>query len=288
MSVVRGAVLGLGRMGGPMADNAIRAGHLVRVYDISADAVRPRVELGGVSCDSPADAADGADVVAVVVFDDAQAREVVAGPHGVLRSLAPGSVVAIHTTVTLDTVRDLAAEAADRQVAVIDAGVSGGEAGASAGTLLTMVGGPSAAVATARPFLESYSKEVLHAGPLGAGMALKLARNATGYAMMAVVHEAMVLAQRSEVDLASLRHVILETGVLAQAMAPFDIGGPSPLRADESGARVAMEHLLRLAEKDLDHALELAGHLAVDLEVVEATRRTFWQVARLAAPGATG
>ena len=95
MSGVRGAVIGLGRMGGPIADNARRAGHHVRVHDVSADAVRPRVELGAVSCGSPAEAAEGVDVVAVVVFDDAQTREVVAGPHGVLRSLAPGSVVAI-------------------------------------------------------------------------------------------------------------------------------------------------------------------------------------------------
>ncbi len=285
---MRGAVLGLGRMGGPMADNAIRAGHDVRVFDVSAEAVQPRVALGATACDSPAAAAEGVDVVAVVVFDDAQARDVVAGPHGVLRSLAPGSVVAIHTTVTLDTVRDLAAEAEQHGVTVLDAGISGGEAGAAAGTLLTMVGGPAAAVDLARPFLEAYSKEVLHAGPLGAGMALKLARNATGYALMAAVHEAMVLARRSDVDLGSLRHVITETGVLAQALAPFDIGGPEPLRADEAAMQVAMQHLLRLADKDMDHALELAAHHAVDLEVFEATRRIFWQVARLTGPDVAG
>ena len=287
MSAVRGAVLGLGRMGGPIADNAIRAGHAVRVFDVSDDAVRPRVELGAVAGNSPADAAMGADVVAVVVFDDAQAIEVVAGPAGVLRTLTSGAVIAIHTTVTLDTIHALAAEAAAHGVTLIDAGISGGEAGAAAGTLLTMVGGADAAVAVARPFLDAYSKEVLHAGPLGAGMALKLARNATGYAMMAVVHEAMVLAQRSGVDLASLRHTILETGVLAQAMAPFDLGGPAPLRADEVAARSAMEHLLRLADKDLDHTLELAAHVVADLPVITATRKSFWSVARLPEPGAT-
>lgn len=287
MTAVRGAVLGLGRMGGPIADNAVRAGHDVRVFDLSADAVRPRVELGAVACTSPADAATGVDVVAVVVFDDAQAIEVVTGPDGVLRTLAPGAVIAIHTTVTLDTIHVLAAEAAACGVTLIDAGISGGEAGAAAGTLLTMVGGPDAAVAVARPFLDAYSKEVLHAGPLGAGMALKLARNATGYAMMAVVHEAMVLAQRSGVDLASLRHTILETGVLAQAMAPFDLGGPAPLRSDEAAARTSMEHLLRLADKDLDHTLELAAHVVAELPVIAATRKSFWSVARLPEPGAT-
>jgi 3-hydroxyisobutyrate dehydrogenase-like beta-hydroxyacid dehydrogenase len=172
------------------------------------------------------------------------------------------------------------------QVSVLDAGISGGEPGAAAGTLLTMVGGPEEAVEVARPFLLTFSKEVLHAGPVGAGMALKLARNATGYAMMAAVHEAMVLARRSGVDVQMLRHTITETGVLEQALAPFALGGPDPLPTVEPGAepdalRPILEHLLHLAEKDLDQALDLAAHLAVSTPVFDATRRSFRGVTRL-------
>lgn len=278
------AMIGLGRMGGPMADNVVRAGHDVRVFDVSPDAVAARVALGARAGASPADAANGASVVGVVVFDDAQALEVVLGPDGVLASLAPGAVVAVHTTVTLGTIRLLATEAATRDVHVLDAGISGGEPGAQAGTLLTMVGGDAAALDRARPVLDAFSKEVLHAGALGAGMALKLARNATGYALMASVHEAMVLASRSGVDLAMLRHTIEETGVLAQALSPYMLGGPEPLGPDEAERRVAMEHLARLADKDMDHALALAAEVGASLDVFEATKRIFPAVSRLPPP----
>ena len=96
-----------------------------------------------------------------------------------------------------------------------------------------------------------------------------------------------MLAQRAGVHLASLRHTILETGVLAQAMAPFDLRGSAPFRADEAAARASMEHLLRLADKDLDHTLELVTHVVAELPVIAATRKSFWSVARLAEPGAT-
>lgn len=282
MSALPVAVIGLGRMGGPMADHVARRGHDLRVFDVAPEAVAPRVEVGATAAASPAEAADGAAVVGIVVFDDAQALDVVTGPDGVLRTLAPGAVVTIHTTVTLDTIRALAAAAEERGVQLLDAGISGGEEGAGNGTLLTMVGGPGPAVETARPFLDSFSKEVLHAGPLGAGMALKLARNAAGYSMMAVVHESMVLAARAGVPLEQLQHVITETGVLTQALSPFLLGGPGPLAEDDdSPMRTAMEHLARLGDKDLAHTLDLAGRLDARMPITEATRREFPGVSRL-------
>jgi 3-hydroxyisobutyrate dehydrogenase len=282
VSTPTAAIIGLGRMGGPMADNAVRAGIDLRVFDISPAAVTARVELGAVAAGSPAGAADGASVVSLVVFDDAQATEVITGPDGVLHTLAPGSVIAVHTTVTLDTIQALAAAADARGVHLLDAGISGGEEGAATGTLLTMVGGAPEAVEIARPFLDSFSKEVLHAGPVGAGMALKLARNAAGYSMMAVVHEAMVLAVAAGVDLGQLQHVISETGVLKQAMSPFLLGGPAPLPDDDtSQMRTAMEHLARLGDKDLAHGLDLAGRLDVEVPLTAITRARFPAVARL-------
>lgn len=276
------AMIGLGRMGGPMADHVARRGHDLRVFDLAPSAVAPRVELGATSAATPAEAAAGAAVIGIVVFDDAQAIEVVTGPDGVLRTLEPGAVVTVHTTVTLDTIRALAAAADERGVHLLDAGISGGEEGAGNGTLLTMVGGPVEAVEAARPFLDSFSKEVLHAGPVGAGMALKLARNAAGYSMMAVVHESMVLVAEAGVALDQLRHVIAETGVFTQAMSPFLLGGPDPLAEDDdSRMRTAMEHLALLGDKDLAHTIDLAGRLGARMPLTEATRREFPGVARL-------
>jgi 3-hydroxyisobutyrate dehydrogenase len=276
------AVIGLGRMGGSIADRIISAGHDVRVYDVSTEAMAPRVAAGATAATSPADAAHGAQFVSIIVFDDAQAVEVVAGPDGVLTTLAADAVVSIHTTVSLDTIHDLAASAEAQGVFVLDAGISGGEDGAAAGTLLTMVGGPADAVDRARPVLLAFSKEVLHPGPLGAGMALKLARNAAGYMMMAAVHEAMELAAASGVDLALLQHTVAETGVLQQALAPFALGGPEPMDATApEGLRTVLEHTNRLAEKDLEQALDLATRTGAAVPVIETVREHFHRVVRL-------
>lgn len=276
------AVLGVGRMGAPMAGHLVDAGHEVRVFDISAGAVAPLVERGAIAAASPAEAAQDADAVCVVVFDDAQAIEVISGPGGVLSTLASGSVVAVHTTVAIDTIKTLADLGAQQGVAIVDAGISGGEEGSQAGTLLTMVGGSEEAIERVRPFLMTFSKDVIHAGGVGAGMALKLSRNATGYVMMAAVHEAMTLAASAGVDLALLRRTIDETGVFAQALSPFALGGPGVLPDDaHESFRSLLEHVRSLGEKDLDQALDLALHIGADLPVTERARETFAAVMRL-------
>jgi 3-hydroxyisobutyrate dehydrogenase len=278
----RVAVIGLGQMGGPIADCLLAAGHTVSVFDISPDAIAHRVAKGARAATSASDAATGATFVSIVVFNDSQLVDVTTGPDGVLRSLDPNAVVAIHTTASLATILRVAQEAHESGVSVIDAGVSGGEEGATNGTLLTMVGGAEDAVVRARPALMSFSKEVVHAGPIGAGMALKLARNAAGYIMMAAVHEAMVLARAADVDLALLNHVIQETGVFAQALAPFVLGGPSPLGADDpESLRTMLDHLRNLGEKDLQQALALASDLKVEIPVTNLVGTEFHSVARL-------
>lgn len=281
---LRVAVIGVGRMGGPIAGHLLAAGHQVRMFDVAEASMAALVDRGAVAGSSPADAARGAAFVSVVVFDDDQARSVITGPEGLLGVLAEGAVIAVHTTVAIATIQELAAAAAAQGIVVLDAGISGGEEGARAGTLLTMVGGPAAAVEQVRPLLLSFSKDVIHAGDLGAGMALKLARNATGYTMMAAVHEAMGLATAAGVDLALLRRTIDETGVFDQALAPFALGGPEPLGADApEGFRTMLSHVRDLGEKDLDQALDLAHHLDLDLPVAERARATFGRVMRLEA-----
>ncbi len=279
--VLKVAVVGVGRMGGPIAKNLLDAGHEVRVFDVSAEAAAALASNGAHGAASPAEAARGADVVCVVVFDDAQAREVITGPEGVLGALVPGAIITVHTTVAIDTIRELADLAESHDVAVLDAGVSGGEEGATAGTLLTMVGGPTDAVERATPVLMAFSKDVIHAGGVGAGMALKLSRNATGYVMMAAVHEAMLLASSAGVDLALLRRTIDETGVFAQALAPFALGGPEALPEDApENFRSMLAHVRSLGEKDLDQALDLAQHTGVDLPVTKRSREAFSRVMR--------
>jgi 3-hydroxyisobutyrate dehydrogenase len=279
----RVAFIGLGRMGGPMADHVIADGHDVRVVDVVSEAVQARVRAGATAAPSPAEAARDAELLHVVVVDDAQVREVLAGPEGALRTAPSGCVVSIHSTAEPATIEDMAVVASRRGVTVLDAGVSGGEGGALAGTLITMVGGPESAVDLARPVFGAFSREVIHAGPLGTGMSLKLARNAAGYMMMAAVHEAMSLAHSSGVELDLLRHVLVASDVQSMAMAPFTFGAPGPLNADEAPqVRTSLEHTNRLAQKDIAQALALADRLEVATPVLAATGRDFRRVVRLA------
>ena len=276
------AVIGLGRMGGPIADHIVGAGYDVTVYDVAETAVAARVANGATAAASPAEAARRARSVHIVVFDDEQVVSVMTGTEGVLSTLERGAVVCIHTTVALETIRNLAARSMIGGVTVLDAGISGGEPGAAAGTLLTMVGGPADALEQVTPVLNAFSKEVIHAGDLGAGMALKLARNAAGFVMMAAVHEAMELADRSGIDLDLLKHAIAETGVFDQALAPFLFGGPEPLADDAPGAlRALLERTNRVATKDLDQSLVLAATTGATVPVIGAVRRSFARVLRL-------
>jgi 3-hydroxyisobutyrate dehydrogenase-like beta-hydroxyacid dehydrogenase len=206
----------------------------------------------------------------------------VAGPGGVFDAASPGAVVVIHTTVTLDTIEALAAQAAARGVHLLDAGISGGEAGASGGTLVVMVGGTADALALAGPVLDSYSAEVVHAGAQGAGMALKLARNALGYIMMSGAHEVLALATAAGVPGDTLRHVLEVTDLSAMLYTPFTLGGPEPLGDDApADVRTTMEHVVRLGRKDLAQALALADRHGVAMPAAIAARDEMAAVMRL-------
>src|SRR6185437_6986425 len=106
-AVVKAAIIGLGRMGGPLVGHAVGAGIEVSACDIHGPAAEAAAATGASVSASAADAAAGAEVVAVVVFDDQQVRDVLTGPDGALQALRPGAVVAIHTTTTLQTIRDV-------------------------------------------------------------------------------------------------------------------------------------------------------------------------------------
>ena len=143
---MRVGFVGLGKMGAGMAGHLAASDHDVAVYDARPEAIAPLVAQGARAATSVADAAGGADLVSVVVLDDAQVLDVVTGPDGALAAMPAGSVLAIHSTVTLDCIRAVAAAAADADVRVLDAGISGGVPGANAGTLMVIVGGESTGV----------------------------------------------------------------------------------------------------------------------------------------------
>ncbi len=280
---MRVGYIGLGDMGGALAERVVGAGFDLAVFDIRPEVMEPLVKLGAEGRPSPAEAADGADVVGVVVRDDAQVRHVVTAPDGILASARAGCVIAVHSTIALETLRDVAGAAAERGVRLIDAAVSGGAHGARTGQLCVMVGGDEEAFKEVRPVLDSFGGLVLHLGPLGKGMAMKLARNLTGYLVMAAAHEGMVLAEHSGLPLEVFRQVLEYTDNVARTY-PFWLERPTTAPADPGREPEVAKWAVwgsTLAEKDLHDALELAADLGVELPVTAVAAkemRPIWRV----------
>ncbi len=207
------------------------------------------------------------------MLDDRQVRDAVLGDAGVLQTLEPGSVLAIHSTVTLECLRDVEAATRAAGVQLLDAGISGGVPGARAGTLLVIAGGKAATVEEARPALEPWSREIVHCGPVGAGMVAKVARNYVQYGSFGLVHEAQTMAQAGGVDLAQLAHILRTTGALDYADKLFDREQATPRTPDELGdAASVLVEAAELGFKDLDVAESIAGELGVDLPSLPGAR----------------
>ena len=169
--------IGLGNMGGPMAANLAAAGHAVTAFDISTQALERAREAGAATACSVAEAAAGREVVITMLPAGAEVSEVYRGEGGALSVVAPGTLLIDCSTIDVDTARAVAATAAEGGWSLLDAPVSGGVAGAAAGTLTFMVGGEADAVERGRPVLGDMGKAVIHAGASGAGQTAKVCNN---------------------------------------------------------------------------------------------------------------
>ncbi|HTW89190.1 MAG TPA: NAD(P)-dependent oxidoreductase [Candidatus Binataceae bacterium] len=167
--------IGLGQQGLPMAVNLCKDGFDLAVYDVRSEPVAELVAIGARGARSPAEAAAQAESVAVIVLDDTQVEEVVLGRDGILGAIEPGGVIVIHSTIRPRVLRKVAALASARQVEVIDAAVGGNVASAISRTMTLLVGGEAGVVARCRPMLACSAPNIQHLGPLGAGLAAKLA-----------------------------------------------------------------------------------------------------------------
>ena len=194
------AFIGLGNMGGPMAGNLVKAGHTVRGADLVAENRERAVARGIEVAADTAAAIDGVEVVCSCLPNGPVVRKVYLGEGGVLAKLKPGTVVIDASTIDVDSARAVHAEAEARGIHFVDAPMSGGTGGAEAGTLTFMVGGPDAAVAAARPYLEAMGKTVVHAGGPGTGQAAKICNNMILGISMIGVSEAFVLAEKLGLD----------------------------------------------------------------------------------------
>jgi 2-hydroxy-3-oxopropionate reductase len=201
--------IGLGIMGRPMARNLLAAGFDVTVHSRSPGPVDELVEAGAARGPSPADVAAASDVTITMLPDTPDVEQVLTGTDGVADGVAAGSLVIDMSTIDPGPTRRLAAAFAERDVAMLDAPVSGGERGAIDAALSIMVGGEASAFERARPVFDALGRTVVHVGPSGAGQVCKACNQLVVAATIEAVAEALALAERSGVDAARVREALL-------------------------------------------------------------------------------
>ncbi len=221
--------IGLGNMGGPMLANLVKAGHTLRAFDLSDEALARAEAAGATRADSAAAAAAGADVVITMLPAGQHVRAVYMDEGGVISAARAGALLIDCSTIDVDSARAVAAAAHDAGLMMVDAPVSGGVGGAEAGTLTFMVGGPDAAVEAARPILECMGKAVVHAGGSGNGQAAKICNNMMLGIQMLSVCEAFMLAKRLGLDAQKLFDVSSKASGQCWSLTTYcPVPGPVP------------------------------------------------------------
>ncbi len=263
---IRAGFVGLGSIGRPMARRLCGGGLATTVFDLVPAAVDELVAAGAARADSARAVAAASDVVGVCVRDDADVQAVVLGDDGLLAGAAPGTVIAIHSTILPRTVRELGALAAERKVAVVDACVTGGPMGAEQGRLTYMVGGTADALERCRPVFATAARTIVHTGALGTGAATKLCNNLMTYLGFLAAFEATTLAREAGLSTSAFEEVTRSNGNLTDQMQAFLMLHRLP--AEQRG-EAGFQHMLRgyttLAEKDLAVTLAFAREHGVAL-----------------------
>jgi len=257
--------IGLGNMGAPMAKRLVDWPGGVTVFDVRAEAMTPLAEAGAALADSVADVA-AADIISVTVLNDEQVRDVVGE---LAASAKPGTVIAIHSTISPGTAVELAEQLAPQGIHVVDAPVSGGGGAAEKGKLAIMVGASDEAFALIKEPFKQFASLVIHAGGPGTGTRMKIARNMLTFVSYAAACEAQKLAEAAGVNLQDLGNVVRHTDALT--------GGAGAIMFRDDTKPLTPEHFLYqpflhtsgLGQKDLSLALALGEATDVDLPLAE-------------------
>ncbi|VFR22846.1 3-hydroxyisobutyrate dehydrogenase [plant metagenome] len=201
------AFIGLGNMGAPMALNLLKAGHALKVFDLSEKALKQAAEAGASVASSARDAVTGADCVITMLPASAHVEKLYLGDD-LLADVRADALVIDCSTIAPESARRVASAAQARGIAMIDAPVSGGTGGAAAGTLTFIVGGAAESLERARPLLEKMGKNIFHAGDAGAGQVAKICNNMLLGVLMAGTAEALALGVANGLDVKVLSDII--------------------------------------------------------------------------------
>jgi 3-hydroxyisobutyrate dehydrogenase-like beta-hydroxyacid dehydrogenase len=257
---MRVGFVGAGRMGRPMVDRLVAAGHEVAVLGRSPEALQALRLAGGYPVAETAAVARKADVVCACVFSDEQVRSV-ALDDGLVDAMPSGSVLVIHTTGSPRTAQAIAAAGAARGIAVIDSPVSGGPHEVAAGHVTLLVGGAGVDVERAWPVLSAYGDPVLHVGPLGAGQAVKLVNNALFAANIGLVAQAVKLGEQFGVPEAGLLAALPHGSAASRALS---------VAAGRGSVATSARMLAEFLGKDVAVVREVAADLGATLGVLDA------------------
>lgn len=251
-------MIGLGRMGSGMAGRLLAAGHDLVVANRTPERAAPLLARGARLTDTPAEAADGADAVLVMVSDDEASEQVWLGEAGILAGTPrPGAFAIECSTLSHGWVLDLAAAARAAGLRYLDAPVTGLPDAAAAGRLTLLVGAEPAELDAAGPLLAPLADRVLHFGAVGTGTAYKLIMNLMGAVQIAGAAEALALAERAGLDPA----LFVEALATGQAASPQVVRNARRMVAGDHDQNVTFSAALR--HKDTGYALRYARDLAV-------------------------
>ncbi|NEQ51051.1 MAG: NAD(P)-dependent oxidoreductase [Leptolyngbya sp. SIO3F4] len=251
------AFIGLGTMGIPMAMNLLAAGHQLTVHNRSRDRELPLVEAGAQRADTPATAAANVDIVIICVSDTPDVEAVILGLEGVVKGAQPGTLVIDMSTISPTATRTIAAKLAEKQIAMLDAPVSGGSEGAKNGTLSIMVGGEEEQFTKAMPVLQAMGKTITHIGPIGAGQTTKAINQIVVAGTFWAVAEGLALGLKAELDMDKVVQAV--GGGAAGSWAFTNRSGNMLDNTYPLGFR------MRLHRKDLLIALQAARELGLPL-----------------------
>jgi 3-hydroxyisobutyrate dehydrogenase len=262
------ALLGLGVMGHGMAQNLLKAGFELTVYNRTRSKAEDLAGPGARVADTPRAAAAGAEIVLSMVGDDLASRAVWLGGDGALAGMQPGAVAVECSTLSLEWVRELAGHMAEKGIAFLDAPVTGSKDAAEAGELRLMVGGDEAVLERARPVLEAISRRVDRFGPSGAGATIKLINNLMGSVQAAVLAEGLALAERAGLDMEQVVTFIIN----AAPGSPLVKGKAARMaRRDYADTQFALKWM----HKDATYALRAADEYGVPMPTLAAAREVY-------------
>ncbi|MEE2691982.1 MAG: 3-hydroxyisobutyrate dehydrogenase [Pseudomonadota bacterium] len=251
------AFIGLGNMGGPMAANLAKAGYAVSAFDLSPAALAKAAEAGCMKADSVPSAVKDADVVVTMLPAGAHVRRVYAEEGGVIANAKKGALFIDSSTIDVDSARAVIAAATKAGFQMVDAPVSGGVGGATAGTLTFMVGGEKEAFDRAKPVLEKMGKNIFHAGAAGNGQAAKIANNMLLGITMIATCEAFNLAEKLGLDAQTFFDISKTASGQSWSMTSY-CPAPGPVPSAPSNRDYAPGFAAAMMLKDMRLAQEAA------------------------------